>query len=232
MLLNYKRLALKHRLGIRIFTFLAFCSFLSSAPGMAADVVEGLAPGTAAPNFRLPVVNKQAADDFGKWFGPAKWVGKKPKDPKKLTVVSFFATYCIPCRKEMPEMVRLYNEYKDQGMGAMLVSIDKTLEKRDEVAQLAIENKVNFPVLHDRFGVVGRRYKAERLPYMLFIDREGTIQKVHIGYTEEMKAQLENEVRAGLGLEALAAEKEPVAEKEVKKKKKSKKKKSKKPKKS
>lgn len=206
--------------------------FLSTGPVWAADVVEGLPPGTAAPNFRLPVVNQQAADDFGKWFGPAKWVGKKPKDPKKLTVVSFFATYCIPCRKEMPEMVRLYNIYKDQGMGVMLVSIDKTLEKRDEVAQLALENKVNFPVLHDRFGVVGRRYKAERLPYMLFIDPAGTIQKVHIGYTEEMKAQLENEVREGLGLEALPTEKESVADKKAgKTKKKSKKKKRRKPKK-
>ena len=67
---------------------------------------------------------------------------------------------------------------------------------------------------------------------MLFIDQAGVIQKVHIGYTEEMKAQLENEVRAGLGLEALAAEKEPVADKAVgKKKKKSKKKKRRKPKK-
>ena len=195
----------------------------------AADVVEGLSPGTAAPNFRLPVVNAKGAADFGKWFGPAKWIGKKPKDPKKLTVVSFFATYCVPCRKEMPEMVRLYNTYRDQGLGVMLVSIDKTLEKRDEVAKLAEDNQVSFPVLHDRFGVVGRRYKAERLPYMLFINQAGTIEKVHIGYTEEMKAQLENEVRTGLGLEALpvAAEAPPKDESSKAKKKKSKKRKKK-----
>ena len=144
---------MKHHLGTRILVLIALFSFSSVGALQAAEVVEGLSPGTAAPNFRLPVVNEKGATDFGKWFGPAKWVGKKPKAPKKLTMVSFFATYCVPCRKEMPELVRLYDTYKDQGLGVMLVSIDKTLEKRDEVAQLALENKVNFPVLHDRFGV-------------------------------------------------------------------------------
>jgi len=198
-----------------------------------AKGVEGLPTASKAPNFRLPVVNPKAADDFGKWFGPAKWVGNNPKEPKKLMIMSFFATYCVPCRKEMPELVRLYNSYKDQGLGVMLVSIDKTLEKRDVVAQLALDNNVNFPVLHDRFGVVGRRYKAERLPYMLFVNTEGTIQTVHIGYTEEMKASLENEVRTALGLELLPVAKgKDTAASEKKKKKNKKQKRRKKPKKS
>ena len=97
------------------------------------------------------------------------------------------------------------------------------------MAKLAEYNKFIFQVMNDRFGVVGKRYKAERLPYMLFINQAGTIEKVHIGYTEEMKAQLENEVRTGLGLEALpvAAEAPPKDEPSKAKKKKSKKRKKK-----
>ena len=66
---------------------------------LCAEGVEGLPPGVQAPNFRLPVVNELASKDYGKWFGPAKWVGSNAKEPKKLVMMSFFATYCVPCKK-------------------------------------------------------------------------------------------------------------------------------------
>lgn len=172
------------------------------APGPAA----GLALGTQAPQFVLPVLNAFAG---GKKWGPAKWVGpadaKNAEPRKKLLVLSFFATYCAPCRREMPELARLYATYKDDGLGVMLVSIDKGDEQRAQIMTLAQEAGVTFPVLHDRFQVVARRYAAEQLPYMLLIDEAGVIKTVHLGYTEELKAGLENEVRAGLGLAPLPA---------------------------
>ena len=160
---------------------------------------EGLKPGVSAPQFMLPVVNDFAG---GKKWGPAKWTGTPaPADtPKKLVVMSFFATYCEPCKKEMPELARIYEAYKDQGLGVMLVSIDKGDEQKQVIVDLAKTNKVTFPVMHDRFQVVARRYSAERLPYMFMLDGSGTVKTVHVGYTEEVKANLENEVRAGLGL--------------------------------
>jgi thiol-disulfide isomerase/thioredoxin len=117
--------------------------------------------------------------------------------------MSFFATYCEPCKKEMPELSRLYDTYKDQGLGVMLVSIDKGDEQRQTIIDLAKENKVAFPVMHDRYQVVARRYAAERLPYMLMLDPTGTVKVVHVGYTDDLKANLENEVRGHLGLEPL-----------------------------
>jgi thiol-disulfide isomerase/thioredoxin len=225
---------IKKENGMRKLVLMGLMMGLVSGP-VLAEATEGLPKGTQAPNFRLPVVNEMATEQFGKWFGPAKWIGSSPKDPKKLVLMSFFATYCVPCKKEMPELVRLFKTYETQGLGVTLVSIDKSLEKRKVVEELAKENQVTFPVLHDRFGVVGRRYKAERLPYVLFLDQQGVIQKVHIGYTEEMKAALENEVRAGLGLEPLAVVKDAPAKEAPKsksKKKRGKKKRGKKSKKS
>ena len=174
-------------------------SVVADAPAAGAD--EGLKPGVAAPTFLLPVVN-----DFkeGKRWGPAKWTGTPaPETPKKLVVMSFFATYCEPCKKEMPELARIYDAYKDQGLGVMLVSIDKGDEQKQVIIDLAKKSGVNFPVMHDRFQVVARRYSAERLPYMLMLDGTGTVKTVHVGYTDEVKANLENEVRAGLGLPPL-----------------------------
>lgn len=199
----------------------ALLFYASALPARAAGG-EGLSPGTVAPTFELPVVN--GYKEKARRFGPGKWTGSRAEEPKKLVLLSFFATWCEPCKKEMPELVRLYEAYAEEGLGVMLVSIDKGKEQRDEVVALAEEHKVPFPVVHDRFQVVARRYDAERLPYMLLIGPDGVIQKVHVGYTEELKASLENEVRAGLGLpplegEAKAAEEEkaPKKEKPVKK---------------
>lgn len=161
---------------------------------------DGLKPGTLAPSFMLPVVNSFKEQE--RRFGPGKWTGRV-EEPKKLVIMSFFATYCEPCKKEMPELVRLFDEYNDDGLGVMLISIDKGDAERDTVVQLADEHKVAFPVLHDRFQVVARRYDAERLPYMLMLGPDGVVKKVHIGYTDEVKQNLENEVRAGLGLPPL-----------------------------
>jgi thiol-disulfide isomerase/thioredoxin len=170
----------------------------------APAAAEGLKPGTAAPTFMLPVVNEvsdPAGKKLAKW-GPGKWTALPAGAPeqKKLVVMSFFATYCEPCKKEMPELARLYDAYKDQGLGVMLVSIDKGDEQKQQIIDLASQSSVKFPVMHDRFQVVARRYAAERLPYMLLLDGAGTIKTVHIGYTDDLKAGLENELRAGLGL--------------------------------
>jgi thiol-disulfide isomerase/thioredoxin len=179
--------------------------------GDAPVGADGLAPGTAAPQFQLPVVNdfvppKQPTGPLAprslKW-GPSRWTGDKADDAKKLVVMSFFATYCEPCKKEMPELARLYETYKDQGLGVMSVSIDKGDEQKDEILAIAKASGVRFPVLHDRFQVVARRYGAERLPYMLLLDAAGVVKVVHIGYTEELKAGLEGELRQHLGLAPL-----------------------------
>src|SRR5688572_17848801 len=150
----------------------------------------------------LPVINEVTGADgkkVSKW-GPAKWTGTGAAEQKKLVILSFFATYCEPCKKEIPELSRLYDTYKDQGLGVMLVSIDKGDEQKQQIIDLATASNVKFPVMHDRFQVVARRYSAERLPYMLMLDPSGNVKTVHIGYTEEAKAGLEAEVRAGLGL--------------------------------
>jgi thiol-disulfide isomerase/thioredoxin len=194
-------------------------------PAAAGDDSGGLKVGTRAPTFVLPVVNES---DVGKRFGLANWVGSE-KPEKKMVVMSFFATYCEPCKKEMPELVRLYDKYKAEGLGVMLVSIDKGMDGREKVKALAKENGVPFPVVHDRFGVVGRRYQAVRLPYMLFVGADGVVKTVHIGYTEELKAELENEVRAALGLPPEEKKAAPAeAKTKTKKKSKTKRKRSKK----
>ncbi len=197
-------------------------SFAARASDAAGS--EGLAVGTNVPQFVLPVVNdfvppKVAAGPLqpkGVKWGPGKWTGDRPDEAKKLVIMSFFATYCDPCKKEMPELARLYDAYKDQGLGVMLVSIDKGDEQKNEIINLAKASGVHFPVVHDRFQVVARRYAAERLPYMLMLDPAGNVKVVHVGYTTDLKANLENEVRAQLGLAPLAPATKDIAKEDPK----------------
>lgn len=170
-----------------------------AVPAGPATPEPGLSVGTAVPNFMLPVVHGADA----KRFGPAKWTGPGAESPKQLVLMSFFATWCEPCKKEMPELVRLSTTYADAGLGILLVSIDKGLDQRDAVVQLAASQGVNFPVLHDRFQVVARRYQAERLPYLLLVGADGVVKHSHVGYAEGDASWLEQEVRAELGLTPL-----------------------------
>ena len=205
MLMTKKRCA-QRDLGIWLRAFcLCTCAFLVS-PALQAQAPTGLTVGTQAPRFMLPVIH--GSDE--KRFGPNVWTGQSAKIPKKWVLLSFFATYCAPCQKEMPELARLHKAYEDQGLGVFLVSIDKEKEKAEEVAELARSHDVNFPVLQDRFQVVARRYGAERLPYLLMLDEAGVVQKVHQGYSEEVQGILEAEVREGLGLPPLDEKKADV----------------------
>lgn len=198
-----------HQLGLssKSILFSFGLAALTIAPatvtGTENAVAQGALPvGTEVPAFMLPVINDFQVDGKAqRRFGPGKWVGDKPQ--KKLLMMSFFATWCEPCKKEMPELARLYSKYKDDGLGVMLVSIDKGKEKRSEVLELANSKNVTFPVVHDRFQVVARRYYTSKnisLPYMLIVDANGKVKQVHSGFTEEMKESLEAEVVKELGL--------------------------------
>jgi len=161
----------------------------------------GLSVGEQMPRFNIPVVNEGFT--AAKKWGPNKWVGET--NEKKLVVMSFFSIYCEPCKKEIPELVRMNEKYADQGLGVMLVAIDKEPEELPQVQQIARDNKVTFPVVHDKYNMVARRYRLKRIPYMLMLGSEGTVKAVHVGYTEELKASLENEIRSHLGLAPLPA---------------------------
>ena len=175
---------------------------LSVGPAIAkSDAAEGIGPGTPMPRFMLPVVNPDTFQLGRKW-GPNKWIGDtaNPEDKKKVMIMSFFATWCEPCKKEMPELVRLYEKYREQGLGVMLVSIDER-PQREALTSFAKEKALPFPVVHDAWGVVARRYKYPgRLPYLVMASADGKVTSAHVGYAETFKDELEKMVRSRLGL--------------------------------
>ena len=98
----------------------------------------------------------------------------------QAVLVNLWATWCPPCRAEMPAIKKVHNEYKAQGF--IVLAVNMTYQDAiSDIAPFIDEYGLTFPVLLDETGVVGTAYQLRSLPSSFFIDREGVIQEVVIG---------------------------------------------------
>lgn len=158
--------------------------------------------GTRAELFTLKVANRDVVDK--PIFSLNQMVGEGASSPKKLVLISFFATYCEPCKKELPVLEELHKRYADKGLGVLVVSIDKDRDvpggAAEAVAKIGVEKKLTYPILHDRFNIVAKRYGVEKLPCLYLVDGAGNVALTNVGYTEEFTDVLTREVQTRLGV--------------------------------
>ena len=100
----------------------------------------------------------------------------------KPVVLNFWATWCAPCRKEMPQFVQAYDRYKDQGLVVLAVNLQ---EGKGIVQPFASDFGIKFPIGIDRDGSVGDRYRLLGLPTTVFIDRDGVVRSLFTGPFQE-----------------------------------------------
>jgi len=96
-----------------------------------------------------------------------------------VVMINFWATWCGPCRQEMPLLDDLYNRYQRVGFRLLGVNIDDDSRR---AMQMVEELGINFPVLFDEQKVVSKLYDVGAMPVTLLVDREGTVRYVHLGY--------------------------------------------------
>jgi thiol-disulfide isomerase/thioredoxin len=97
----------------------------------------------------------------------------------EVVVVNFWATWCGPCRQEMPLLDELYAKYQLAGLVLLSVNIDETAEPAIEMAQTL---KVSYPVLFDSRKEVSRAYEVSAMPVTVLVDRAGVVRYVSEGY--------------------------------------------------
>ena len=151
-----------------------------------------IAIGEPAPVFLLKTLNpERCGQDL---VSLKAWVGSQAQPPRRAVVLSFAASYCGPCRREMPELGALAARTAERGVAVAVVGIDKEPEGIEAFRRLVVDElALAVPVLLDRFAIVGRRYGASELPFLVLIDEGGKIRWFKSGYEEG-------------GLAALAAE--------------------------
>ncbi|NNL64304.1 MAG: TlpA family protein disulfide reductase [Woeseiaceae bacterium] len=96
-----------------------------------------------------------------------------------VVMINFWATWCGPCRQEMPLLDELYNRYQRVGFNLLGVNIDDDSRR---AMQMVEELGVGFPVLFDAGKDVSELYNVEAMPVTVIVDRRGTVRYVHHGY--------------------------------------------------
>lgn len=105
----------------------------------------------------------------------------------KVFMLNFWATWCPPCREEMPSMDALYKKFKGADFVMLLVSID---DKADTIRDFMKRNNYTMPVYHDASRDAGSAYGITGVPETLIIDRNGMIAEKIIGPLDWMKPEV------------------------------------------
>ena len=150
------------RASLRARSLIAVLAVFSALLSLAAsaDIV-----GKPAPDFALRSMQ-----------GPSMRLSEHLGE---VVVINFWATWCGPCRQEMPLLDALYGKYKQAGLVLLSVNIDENVEPAIEMAQTL---KVSYPVLLDARKEVSRAYDVGAMPVTVLVDRAGVVRYVSEGY--------------------------------------------------
>jgi peroxiredoxin len=127
----------------------------------------GLKPGSKAPDFTFITLDE-------KQFSLSDFKGKK-------VILNFWATWCPPCREEMPEMQRFYEEYEAKGVKILAVNLRYSETKPNKINDFIDEYSISFPIPLDERNTIGKQYRAVAIPTSYFITENGIIHKMHVG---------------------------------------------------
>lgn len=97
----------------------------------------------------------------------------------KVLILNFWATWCPPCRAEIPDFIEVYSEYKDKGLEILGISVDQV--SPDQVRQFVERNEMNYPVAMATNQLFKDYPPPQAIPTTLIIDREGKIQYKKVG---------------------------------------------------
>lgn len=114
----------------------------------------------------------------------------------QVVLINFWATWCGPCRQEMPLLDVLYQKYHRAGFVLLGVNLD---EERRDAAEMAQTLKVSYPILFDERKEVSRAYQVGSMPLTVLIDREGVVRYVSEGYKPGYEKRYTEKLRELLG---------------------------------
>jgi thiol-disulfide isomerase/thioredoxin len=110
----------------------------------------------------------------------------------EVILLNFWATWCGPCREEMPELEKLQQKYQTMGFKVLGVNVETTPEK----AQAYLKKiSVSFPILFDTEQSVSKAYQVEAMPTTYIIDRHGKLRYVHKGYEKGTEADYDAQIK-------------------------------------
>jgi peroxiredoxin len=140
--------------------------------------LDGLESGQTVPDFVLTYGD-------GETVKLSDWRGQP-------VVINFWATWCSPCRAEMPEIVEAFERYQEEDLVVVGVNVQESADKASEFAE---EFQMSFPIALDSRGEIQQLYQVRGLPTTFFIDREGRLTARWAGLlTKDLLAEYLSEI--------------------------------------
>jgi peroxiredoxin len=161
-------------LSRRLAVLLALASALGSPPGVAALPKVG----AAAPDFA-------AKSSSGRNVRLSELRGQ-------VVLINFWASWCSPCRQELPLLNKIYTQYRSAGFMLLAVNVD---DSRKDAEAMLKRLDLRFPTLFDGNKNVAKLYGVDTMPATLVIDRDGHVRFVHRGYLDGYERKYEQQVR-------------------------------------
>jgi len=146
---------------------------------LALPAWAGAAGDVQAPGFTLQSVD-----------GKTVTLGQFKGD---VVMINFWASWCGPCRQEMPLLDDIYKQYKD--MGFVLLGINVEPDASNANGWLK-KTPVSYPILYDPKSAVSQLYQVQAMPTTVIIDRQGIVRYVHNGYLPGDENQYMNSIRS------------------------------------
>jgi peroxiredoxin len=157
------------------------CVFLSI---LLSSVYAQLQIGEKAPGFITSALDGKriALKDYWEQQG------------KKVLVLSFFATWCQPCKEDLKYLKKVQDKNADKGLQVVAV-LTQDSSKGKTVKEFMGKLGVDLPVLTDEYGIIGKRYAVTALPCNFVIDKDGILKAKYCGYSEDVKRHFEGQLR-------------------------------------
>jgi peroxiredoxin len=147
-----------------------------------SSLTVGINQGDIAPDFELKTPN-------GDSLKLSDFRGQK-------VIVNMWATWCPPCRVEMPDMQKFHEKYKDENATIIAVNMTSSEKSLDSIPNFLDEFGITFPVVLDEHNKVGEIYQVYALPTSVIIDSQGIIQqKISGPMNYEMMEKFVSEIR-------------------------------------
>jgi len=111
----------------------------------------------------------------------------------KVVMLNFWASWCGPCRQEMPLLEQMHKRYSKQGFALLGVNVDA---ETGDAEKLLKGTPVSFPILFDKDNKVSQLYNVNAMPSSVFIDRKGNVRSLHRGYKSGDESEYLDQIRA------------------------------------
>lgn len=137
----------------------------------------GLEQGNEAPDFTLPTLE-------GDKITLSEYRGKK-------VIVNMWASWCPPCKAEMPDMQKFYQKHKTDGIEVLAINLTEAEKNKEDVSQFITDYVLSFPVILDEKSHVADLYQVTTIPTTYILDSKGRIERKMVGpMTYEMMDEI------------------------------------------